>query len=96
MMLVYLAKSRAEVAPGVGPDTDMFVIGPELGTYGAVPEDIMAYLREQVAKVKTEETRMLGEAQTGMESFLSKVGRQPPVKQEAEPPCSDAGAFGAP
>ena len=32
MMLVFLAKSRAEVAPGVGPDTDMFVIGRELGT----------------------------------------------------------------
>ena len=42
MMLVHLAKSRAEVAPGVGPDTDMFVIGPELGTYGAVPENVMA------------------------------------------------------
>jgi hypothetical protein len=96
MMLVFLAKSRAEVAPGVGPDTDMFVIGPELGTYGAVPEDVMAYLREQVAKVKAEETRMLGEAQTGMESFLAKIGRQPPLKQEAEPPCSEAGAFGAP
>jgi hypothetical protein len=74
----------------------MFVIGPELGTYGAVPETVMAYLREQVARMRVKEARMLGEAQAGMETFLANVGKQPPVRQEAEPGCSEAGAFGTP
>jgi len=96
MMLVHLAKSRAEVAPGVGPDTDMFVIGPELGTYAAVPENVMTYLREQAAKIRTEEKRILGEAQEGMEDFLAHLGKQPAIKQEAEPGCREGGAIGYP
>lgn len=31
LLLTYSAKKRAEVAPGVGEDTDMFLIGPLLG-----------------------------------------------------------------
>jgi hypothetical protein len=93
MMLVFLAKSRAEVAPGVGPDTDMFAIGPELGTYAAVPENVMDYLREQVVRVRQEEKRVLSEAQAGMDKFLENLGKQPASKQEVEPTCVE-GDFG--
>jgi hypothetical protein len=31
LLLTYSAKKRAEVAPGVGADTDMFIVGPFLG-----------------------------------------------------------------
>ena len=89
MMLVHLAKSRAEVAPGVGPDTDMFVIGPELGSYASVPENVLVYLREQAVKLHDEEARLLGEAQAGMETFLANLGKQHAMKQEVEPDCSE-------
>ncbi|MBM3290380.1 MAG: hypothetical protein FJY92_09535, partial [Candidatus Hydrogenedentes bacterium] len=36
LYLVYLAKKRAEIAPGVGEATDMFMIGPLLGSYVSV------------------------------------------------------------
>ena len=32
LLLTYMAKKRSEVAPGVGRETDMFVIGPRPGT----------------------------------------------------------------
>ena len=32
LLATYVAKKRAEVAPGVGPTTDMYVIGPQLGS----------------------------------------------------------------
>jgi hypothetical protein len=32
LLLTYLAKKRSEIAPGVGKGTDMFTIGPELGS----------------------------------------------------------------
>jgi hypothetical protein len=95
MMLVHLAKSRAEVAPGVGPDTDMFVIGPELGTYAAVPDRVLTYLGEQADKLRDEEIRLLGEAQAGMETFLEKLRQQPAARQTLDPRCSENG-FGAP
>lgn len=33
ILLVYSAKKRAEIAPGVGKETDMFTVGPELGFF---------------------------------------------------------------
>lgn len=33
LLLTYMAKKRAEVAPGVGKGTDMFTVGPQLGSY---------------------------------------------------------------
>ncbi len=33
LFLTYLAKKRSEIAPGVGKNTDMFTIGPELGSH---------------------------------------------------------------
>jgi len=36
LLLTYAAKKRAEVAPGVGVGTDMFTMGPELGSYSTI------------------------------------------------------------
>jgi hypothetical protein len=40
-LLTYAAKKRAEVAPGVGEVTDMFVIGPLLGFSTDVGTDVL-------------------------------------------------------
>ena len=51
LLLVYSAKRRAEVAPGVGKGTDMFAIGPSLGSYVPIISEIEGleeiYLAEQ-------------------------------------------------
>jgi hypothetical protein len=51
LLLVYSAKRRAEVAPGVGKGTDMFAIGPSLGSFAPITEEIEGlekiYLKEQ-------------------------------------------------
>jgi hypothetical protein len=39
LFLVYNAKKRAEVAPGVGSYTDMITIGPGLGSYSPIAEN---------------------------------------------------------
>jgi hypothetical protein len=44
LFLTYAAKRRAEVAPGVGEGTDMFMIGPTLGSYFQVGDHVLAGL----------------------------------------------------
>lgn len=44
LLLTYTAKKRAEVAPGVGVETDMFLVGPALGSYVLVRSDIIQEL----------------------------------------------------
>jgi hypothetical protein len=41
LLLTYSAKKRAEVAPGVGQVTDMFMIGPAKGASSPVSEDLI-------------------------------------------------------
>lgn len=40
-LLVYSAKKRAEAAPGVGVGTDMFTIGPLLGSYKPIEPNVL-------------------------------------------------------
>ncbi|MFI5394491.1 MAG: hypothetical protein ACHQ9S_03065 [Candidatus Binatia bacterium] len=44
LLATYSAKKKAEVAPGVGEVTDMFLIGPQKGTYSPVGEPLMKQL----------------------------------------------------
>jgi hypothetical protein len=45
-LLAYVAKKRAEIAPGVGEATDMFTVGPLLGSLAiSKPESIDAFER---------------------------------------------------
>lgn len=46
MLLIFSAKKRGEVAPGVGKATDMWGIGPQLGTYERIPDAAIASLEE--------------------------------------------------
>lgn len=41
LLLTYSAKKRAEVAPGVGAGTDMFMVGPTLGSYLPIGEHVL-------------------------------------------------------
>ena len=44
LLIAHQAKRKAEVAPGVGKGTDMFLIGPQLGTFNWVKKDWIAEL----------------------------------------------------
>jgi hypothetical protein len=44
MLAAYSAKKRAEVAPGVGEATDMFLIGPLMGSYNTISEAVQLRL----------------------------------------------------
>lgn len=51
LLLTYAAKRRAEVAPGVGNATDMFMIGPLLGSFTPIGQDVLIQLGETYTSV---------------------------------------------
>ena len=52
VLATYYAKKNAEIAPGVGVDTDMFIIGPQLGTSDRINSKIIVKLDEEYQKLK--------------------------------------------
>jgi hypothetical protein len=73
LLLVYSAKKRAEVAPGVGEDTDMIVIGPQLGQMNRINETILANLdsiyNEEQDRVKEANWQSIARVNRYVEEF---------------------------
>jgi hypothetical protein len=87
LMLIYFAKKRAEVAPGVGTGTDLYFIGPKLGQAfsPAESEDIYSQLDTLYEKIRGEINNSKASANKALdEYFQSKIApplQNPPQNQ---------------
>ena len=70
---VHSAKRRAEVAPGVGKATDMFVIGPSLGSFFLIPEPLLNQLDTVYQGAQQATDKAIEEARQGIASYLEKL-----------------------
>lgn len=73
LFLTYLAKKRAEVAPGVGEETDMFVIGPGLGTYIEIYQTRVRGLESIYRKTVSKERRAVKEARNQAQKYVEAL-----------------------
>jgi len=89
LRLLYLAKKRAETAPGVGTDTDLFIIGsPPGGFHTQVHVDIVKKLQEMYeSHLETIQT-MGWLADSAMEEYVKQLETSTQQAQEA---ASEAG-----
>jgi len=70
VLLAYIAKRRAEVAPGVGSATDMISIGPTLGFSAPLSLRLMAKLELEFRAIEEAERRAAKEAATRMFVYI--------------------------
>ncbi len=98
LLLVYSAKKHAEVAPGVGEATDMFTVGPTLGSNVEIGDHVLKNLqriykveqkREQRAATKAKETVkqyveeiLRSEASKGQEAGTADSGGDTPTDKK--------------
>ncbi|SFS16516.1 hypothetical protein SAMN05421771_2926 [Granulicella pectinivorans] len=83
LMLVYTAKKRAEVAPGVGEKTDMIVIGPELGHFTHVGEPAMAELRTTYNRVRKQAQKVRENGNAKIAKFIERAIGEPALEDPA-------------
>lgn len=82
---VYFAKKRAEVAPNVGKYTDMFTIGPALGTFLRAKKDFVDLLDGIYEATKDREHQVRLAAQGDLYERLKESSAQRAQVQEATP-----------
>jgi 20S proteasome alpha/beta subunit len=83
MQLMYTAKKRAEVAPGVGLQTDLFFIADRgrANFYPPLTEGL-----EQAYKILTEaQDRAVEESNQALEKFMDKMVQEQPSEQQRGP-----------
>lgn len=82
VVLVHLAKRRAEVAPSVGAATDLFIIGPTLGSNSFLVKTYMEQLDRDFAKLKKAEDRALKKAHKEFGQHLIATMNAAPSPQQ--------------
>jgi hypothetical protein len=93
IFLIYLAKKRAEVAPGVGEETDMIFAGPAMGTLQNVRPSIVLALEGIYQTHRTAERAALDTSWRQMNQYVSELTRASVQPQES-PPGGATGATG--
>jgi 20S proteasome alpha/beta subunit len=73
LLLTYSAKKRSEVSPGVGKETDMFMIGPGLGSYTSINSSVMKKLDDEYKKIIKKENKILQEAKKEVTRYITEI-----------------------
>lgn len=73
LLLTYSAKKRSEVSPGVGKETDMFMIGPNLGSFTTLNPDVMKKLDDEYKKIIESENNLLNEAKKEVTRYITEI-----------------------
>ena len=72
MLLVYSAKQRAQVAPGVGEDTDLFFVS-QLHGFSLIQPPIPEELQKAYEKMRNTYDKAVEESYSAMESYVSQL-----------------------
>lgn len=83
LLLVFSAKKRAEVAPGVGEATDMFMIGPNLGSYIAIAEHHLLELNKIYKAEQKREQRAAINAKESANKYVQEIIGATTAKEQA-------------
>jgi hypothetical protein len=91
LLLTYVAKKRAEIAPGVGPTTDMILIGPQLGHADIVNPTVVKKIDKEYRRLKVREDRAYKAPQMEMERYVTQeLPKQAAIQQEKTQPTGTA------
>jgi hypothetical protein len=99
LLLVYSAKKRAEVAPGVGEATDMFMVGAQLGSYFVIHDDVLKELKKIYIDEQARERRAANKANESVTRYLDRKAKATASTEQAtvspdsggETPSSESG-----
>lgn len=83
LLLVYSAKKRAEVAPGVGEATDMFALGPRLGSYISVGDHVLVNLQQMYEKTQQDVKALEAQANVLVNKYVEEINRGATTKEQA-------------
>lgn len=93
LLTVHQAKKKAEVSPGVGVQTDMFVIGPNLGSFTlldnppvttTIVKDLDVFYKQYTQKIG----KLDAKTENKIKDYLTRLTPQETPKQELSPSLS--------
>ena len=90
LLVAYSAKRNAEIAPGVGSETDMVMIGPPLGSYRWLAPPLIEKLEEEYQKMKNSIAITQRDANAEVQRYVESLSKTPPTAQADAPATEEA------
>ncbi|WP_315834442.1 hypothetical protein [Bradyrhizobium prioriisuperbiae] len=81
LLLSYFAKKNAEVAPGVGRATDMWLIGPGLGQSVKLGDHVIGKLDVEYRNAKARERKAQEKANREIKKYVENLAQEPTPAQ---------------
>ena len=91
LLLTYAAKKRAEVSPGVGQGTDMFTVGPAVGSLTAIVPDVVNELEKMYQATRSREKRASSKANREVNKYVENLIRAATAQEQEVKPKDGAG-----
>ena len=82
LFLTYIAKKRSEVSPGVGNETDMFIIGANPGTYNPLNIDHISKLETEYINLSRGEELVLDKAKVEITNYIVEINKNAVQQQQ--------------
>ena len=82
LLLTYAAKKRAEVAPGVGSGTDMFTLGPALGTFTIIKENILKDVDKIYKRTRSRSAKSIERSNVEVTQYVEDLGKAAAPEQQ--------------
>ncbi len=73
LLLLYSAKKAAEVAPGIGKETDLFAMGPNVGQWLEIPKEMKDKLEAEYRKIRGQEEKVRKKGRSEVTRFLTDM-----------------------
>ena len=86
LLVLYSAKKDAEVAPGVGPETDVWALGPQVGQWVRVDGEMLAKLEIERRRIRSRNNAVWKKAKEEMSRYVEKLGKRAAESQAKPPP----------
>jgi hypothetical protein len=101
LLLAHAAKKRAEASPGVGKATDLFSIGPNLGSYSGIDEQVLRELDDNYRETQKRVERAARKSEQRMMAFDKELSEKFATAQQqkadsSSTPNAGGGATAAP
>jgi 20S proteasome alpha/beta subunit len=85
LLNVFFAKKQAEIAPGVGEATDMYIT-TALGSSSELRENVAQELEKRYAEEKRRQKRVANTSRQKIDTFVQGILNAPPAQAQAELP----------
>lgn len=89
LLTTYCAKKNAEIAPGVGIETDMFMIGPNVGQNSRMANNVITKLDQEYRKLKRKQTKSISDAKAELKRYVDNLPNGSAATTQADVPAPE-------